>query len=376
MKDEERFGKDLVPICFIDYQRNNVGPPGKSRNGMLGYANNTLYLVSRRADYSRYTYDGYLKLTKYNLIFSSQDDGRSWKENSLPDQFQISEFQNIYFSSDVFVLLWKTSIDAIPMQVSYSKDLGDWKTFTTSETNSSKVSFFDKDNIWVYTNSKIYKYNLATGNMNLLFTASTTEQTAGEVILDVKFITSQIGYSISKSYLKKTTDGGITWTTLYTTSNDSISDFFVLNANSIWLRSTFPKLYYSADGGTSFISNSLGENLKSGKMIFTSATNGIISGSNSLLYLTSDSGSNWKLLSFLSPSPITDIMFTAANTGYLSNQTQLFKTNDIGVNWTKQAESIDNFTYELMNPLMSNANIFLLICLNVAKYSGHPPDTK
>jgi len=376
MKDEERLGKDLIPICFIDWKRNSLGTPGKSTNGMLGYANKTLYEISRRSDYSRYFNDGFVKLTKNNILFSSQDDGRTWKENSLPDQTQISEFQSIYFSTDTFVLIWKTKSTAIPIQVSYSKDLNEWKTFATNETNSNKISFFDKDNIWAYTNSKIYKYDLTTGNMDLLFTTPTAEQTDGEVILDIKFINPQVGYFISKSYLKKTTDAGLTWAIIYTMSNDSISDFFVLNSTSIWLRSIFPKLYYSADGGTSFLSFSLGETLKSGKMIFINGNNGIISGKNNLLYLTSDSGSNWKISSLLATSPISDFIFTAENIGYLSSQSQLFKTYDLGVTWVKQTDTIDNFTYEFINPLMTNANLLLWICLGVAKYSGHPPDKK
>ncbi len=373
MKEEEKFGQDLVPICFLDYKRNNVGIPGKSSNKILAYNNNTLYLITKRSDYSLYGYDGFVKLTKFNLIFSSKDDGISWTENSLPDQTQISEFQSIYFSVDTFVTFWKTSSTATPIQISYSNDLSSWRTNATTETNSSKASFFDKDNIWIYTSSKIYKFGLTTGNMNLLYTSPLAEQTAGENILDIKFVTAQIGYSISKSYLKKTTDGGSTWTIVYTINNDSITDFFVLNSSSVWLRSSFPKLYYSNDGGNNFTANSLGENLKSGKMIFTSSSNGMIS-NNNMLYTTSDSGANWKLVSFTSTTSVSDILFATANTGYLSNQKQIFKTTDFGNTWSKQTDSADSFNYELMNPLMTSANILLIACLQVAKYSGHPPD--
>ncbi|HNK59340.1 MAG TPA: hypothetical protein PLL86_24220, partial [Leptospiraceae bacterium] len=110
-----------------------------------------------------------------------------------------------------------------------------------------------------------------------------------------------------------------------------------------------------------------------GKMIFTSSSNGMIS-NNNMLYTTSDSGANWKLVSFTSTTSVSDILFATANTGYLSNQKQIFKTTDFGNTWSKQTDSADSFNYELMNPLMTSANILLIACLQVAKYSGHPPD--
>ncbi|WP_435354980.1 YCF48-related protein [Emticicia sp. SJ17W-69] len=157
-----------------------------------------------------------------------------------------------------------------------------------------------------------------------------------------------IGYSY---YIKKTTDGGVTWTKKKSETGDKVlRDIFFLDENRGWaVGSTFGGNYEAfilrtTDGGENWVTQSsyhpFINNLSN--IFFTNANIGWAwgidsefhqSNSNSIILKTTDGGNNWtKVLSVLGENP--KAFFLDENNGWFSTRYYMYRTHDGGANWT------------------------------------------
>lgn len=131
-------------------------------------------------------------------------------------------------------------------------------------------------------------------------------------VTDIFFRPDQTGFistyrSISSSVyvytIRKTTDLGSTWTTVY---SDTMTNVTGLNHRTV------------------------------NELFFADNTNGFAVGGNGLFLKTTDGGNSWTSSFILPYTNLTGLHFTSPATGYVNNAGGIYKTNDGGQNWTVQ----------------------------------------
>ncbi|WP_068595375.1 T9SS type A sorting domain-containing protein [Vaginella massiliensis] len=108
----------------------------------------------------------------------------------------------------------------------------------------------------------------------------------------------------------KTTDGGETWSVLTTAPTTTDNNEFgyngglAVNGENVWLTSSTGAIWHTNDRGVTWtkhftpISDFGGVNVEGsfGHISFSSATYGLVTGSDELLFYTTDGGANWEVL--------------------------------------------------------------------------------
>ena len=215
-------------------------------------------------------------------------------------------------------------------------------------------------------------YNSASKTVNSIYMNSLNGWAVGEQGLAIKTIdggNTWTNASISTSFpLKKvsfkdsnngvivgdfgsiyyTTNAGNTWATVNTFNGGNYPTFlslsFVPNTTNVWavgFKASSVFMAKSTDNGITWLENSLNisqipANTFLNNITFTSANNGLIVGSNSTIFKTSNGGTNWQLQTSSISSNFKDIQFVNGQIGYICGSFptgSLLKTTDGGNNW-------------------------------------------
>jgi len=157
-------------------------------------------------------------------------------------------------------------------------------------------------------------------------------------LYDVKFLNSTTGYVASfNGEIGKSTNGGTNWTEVYQNgSNFSLYAMNFFDANTgfacgqnYMVRTTNAGGSWSAVGSVT--------NIIYSSAVF-SATNAVIcgtTGTDGVVYLTTNSGSSWAMSTISPGNTLYDVFFLDANTGFVSgNAGSIFKTTNGGGSWS------------------------------------------
>ncbi|WP_435353917.1 WD40/YVTN/BNR-like repeat-containing protein [Emticicia sp. SJ17W-69] len=231
-----------------------------------------------------------------------------------------------------------------------------WTQQTSGITSSLTSVFFTDNNngIAVGNNGKI----LRTTNSGTSWTEITSNTT--NTLYDVFFINSTTGWAVGGQYIVlKTTDGGASWTTISIDNTASTSDYYskvqFIDANTGYVsggKSDFSESFVrkSVNGGTTWTS-SYSSGSASGAFMFglsfinanTGWVGGSIQGSAPYAHKTTNAGSTWNSLSFAGLNiynSIRSIQFVDANRGWMlaSNSSMgynMLSTTDGGATFTR-----------------------------------------
>ena len=190
---------------------------------------------------------------------------------------------------------------------------------------------------------------------------------------DIFFVNSQTGFFVNNSSIYKTTDEGISWAQ---TANLSIN----INLNAIYFTDALTgfvcgrliqsiyvwgKIWKTTDGGYSWaeklsIQNNLGIEYEA--IDFSDNNLGYCAGYNSgsstnSLVRTDNGGDSWYIVNSPSHS-INHIAAFTMDTVYVSCDDGLFKTNNAGIEWTKQVSGIP--TTLLFKMFFLNSSSFII----------------
>jgi photosystem II stability/assembly factor-like uncharacterized protein len=142
------------------------------------------------------------------------------------------------------------------------------------------------------------------------------------------------------SQLFKTTDGGNTWTNIYTATY-GIINIAAPDDNNVFLNS-YVGIYKSSDGGKTWsISLPRNSDLGPNAVYFYNNMIGFVLLYSGQMLKTIDGGQNWTNVMMPTTEPISDVFFINATTGFAtaSVENSLFGTTDGGQTWTRLSQN-------------------------------------
>ena len=194
-----------------------------------------------------------------------------------------------------------------------SPSFAQWVNVPTGTTGAYESAFFfDTQNGLVSSSSKVLK----TSDAGASWTAISVSG-----IRDLDFASTTLGYAAgyAGSSLKKTTDGGNTWTPLTPPTSNALWGVSVLDANTLYVSGTGKVVWKSTNGGSSFSV----VNLPSGPsdlavdLDFVSATTGCVLGQYGGVWRTTNGGTTWTNTYPSANIEYVSMCFVDAMTGFL-----------------------------------------------------------
>ena len=150
---------------------------------------------------------------------------------------------------------------------------------------------------------------------------------------DVFFTTPSTGYVTAREGLFKSIDTGKTWQQIRTGDHNGI---YFSNPDNGWVFNA-NKMYKTTNGGATwqFVSNVQATALLIATLQFTDALHAKYC-AETLFGRSDDGGLTWTTKEF--SQRILDIHFLNNNDGYLTTITEIFKTTDGGITWTRSSK--------------------------------------
>ncbi|NUM71043.1 MAG: T9SS type A sorting domain-containing protein [Ignavibacteriaceae bacterium] len=276
-------------------------------------------------------------------LYKTTDGGATFsllrfKPESLPRNFNIragaKSGNNIWIAGDVGYYFRSTDNGAT------------W----LSNTVLAKTSFLQ--GIYANADGKIIAVGSSEsggGNQSMMSTnygASWTTSSLGVSTADLRglfMFDSNTGFSCGSSgKIYKTTNGGASWDSMFTTNIQALNDLDFLNPQFGVVAGNGGNIWKTTDGGVSWSSIS-----NQGSTVGLNAVNIIsqdtiwVLGGGTSIYKTADGGATWTNVSYGGPSiPLSGIKFINSQTGFIwggsgtSGQGVLFKTTDGGTTWS------------------------------------------
>lgn len=152
----------------------------------------------------------------------------------------------------------------------------------------------------------------------------------------IAFTSPETGYLAGSINVKKTINGGVNWSDVYTsTQNEIFGDIFFTNTNTGYAVGSYGKLLKTTNAGATWNSSTIpnaGTFLNS--IYFVNDNTGYTVGGDSKSLKTTDAGTTWETMNITSGfQGFNNVFFSDLNTGYVSHGTGLFKTINGGTTW-------------------------------------------
>ncbi len=171
------------------------------------------------------------------------------------------------------------------------------------------------------------------------------------IILDIEFLTSDVGYAAMKKYTQppaysilKTIDGGTNWSEFPLAMSNLITDMSFVGLTHGWMCTADGELHMTVDGGNTWSTSIIQADELFWDIQFLDENNGFLFGYQ--IYSTNDGGNNWIPMS----QPHSGYVYYKS--GHFINETEgwvlasdgIWFTENGGVNWSHQL-SIDPYLY-------------------------------
>ena len=168
----------------------------------------------------------------------------------------------------------------------------------------------------------------------------------------VSFPSVNIGYSTANGVTKKTTNGGVNWSTL---SGGNLTGIFFINDLTGWVVGYPGYIAKTTNGGT-FIQQQMSITItdRLNDVFFINENTGWVVGgdySTERIFKTTNGGTNWDVQTSGTANKLFSVYFIDANTGWSvggPSSPKIIKTTNGGINWFTQTTSVGTPLYSVM----------------------------
>lgn len=181
-----------------------------------------------------------------------------------------------------------------------------------------------------------YRYTSDGGTTWLLSTS------VSGTVYDVDMVDQSIGYACGFGEVRKTTNGGQTWTSQPIPLAGNFVGIDFVSATTGWVVGAEGSVYKTSNGGTSWARQRHDTSNFYTGVSFVSATQGWVCGNSTILH-TTDGGATWVTQSVPAGADATEIRFVDAQNGWAAGglRTILYTTNG-GQTWALQLGGVYN----------------------------------
>jgi len=154
----------------------------------------------------------------------------------------------------------------------------------------------------------------------------------------INFVNATTGYAAGwNSDVYKTTDGGSNWASQNTGQGYPVNSIYFTTVDTGYAVGSNGFIVKTVDGGTTWTPQTSGTSYALNGVFFTNSATGYVVGANGWYLKTTDGGATWAAQTLASGANLSAVYFTGANTGYVVGQGgAILYTNDAGATWNTQ----------------------------------------
>ncbi|MBI5403847.1 MAG: T9SS type A sorting domain-containing protein [Ignavibacteriae bacterium] len=176
---------------------------------------------------------------------------------------------------------------------------GQYLAYTGQSINMYDAHFFNQNTGVVVGSASVNGGITRTTNGGTTWDTAYSSTVTTGIFYQVQFLNNNVGYAVGTVTPKiwKTLDGGITWTGITTAPTTTMYDIHAFDTLNLVVTTTSGNVQKSTDGGATWSAViSTGNTSINYKMHFTNSTNGYVAGSGGKFSYTTNAGANWTLM--------------------------------------------------------------------------------
>ena len=154
---------------------------------------------------------------------------------------------------------------------------------------------------------------------------------------DVFFIDTSEGWAVGDSgTIRKTSNGGNSFTTQTSGITGNIEAVYFIDANNGWVAGVSGVVLNTTDGGSNWVAQSSTTTTPADldSIFFVDTSNGWAAGAAGVIINTTDGGATWSTQTSGTANTINEILFTSSTEGWaVGDAGTILHTTDAGVNW-------------------------------------------
>jgi photosystem II stability/assembly factor-like uncharacterized protein len=269
------------------------------------------------------------------VAFHTTDGGSNWNPFTqvlVPFAFHFTDANTGYLSS--FDTIFKTTNGGANW-TPHAMGTGDWIGFSIYFYNS--MVGYAAGFHWPAGTVGIYHTSDAGATWTASVSGGTVAQDGGRCFAATSATTCyNVGFNGSVNGVNKTSDGGITWTNIFSTPEDITSVFFTNSTTGFICGGSPEKIYRTTDSGVNWNSVYTGSGGFLNCIYFIDANTGYAVGDQGSIIKTIDGGTNWNPMTSPTTKDLRGLYFPTANAGYAVGKRVVLKyngTNDIWENF-------------------------------------------
>ncbi|AZA82124.1 hypothetical protein C1637_10170 [Chryseobacterium lactis] len=191
------------------------------------------------------------------------------------------------------------------------------------------------------------------------FATSTPYPVSSDFLKNMYFVNESVGFVCGNTgVIYKTTNGGVSFTSVSLSINTTLNDVFFINPNIGFVAGENGTLYKTTNQGATWIPTPL-NTTGIDKILFINDNEGYVTGNSGGIFKTTDQGNTWIALSTNTQSRLYDIKYNTGKLYAVGSDNRLLKSSDMGQTWTQQ-RLIDAFPYNSLYSIgFVNGNILV-----------------
>ena len=261
------------------------------------------------------------------LVLRTTNAGENWHSvfSGIQDHFLVAAFIDVqkYFAAGQNGILYKTENGGLNWNKQNSG-------LTFGEINSG--DFVNQNTGYFFAAGEMIK----TTDQGLHWSVTAIDSAAG---MSGGYISNNGSvYVYGFNFVKRSTNGGINFSNIFSISNYQIYCAFFVNSNNGYLGASDNKIFKTTDGGLTWDQRSplYTNGAYSVKdLFFINDSVGIACGSGGWVNRTTNYGKVWYSENLQFVQSNNDLFFLNSQTGFMTNSSLIHKTTNAGVNWVR-----------------------------------------